>query len=220
MKKYILCFFPPMIVFFFFSLLLFLILPGFSNPILFVRFHTFLMVYAAFFWIMACACQSYSVLIAGIAGISGGICLDYCLIGRWAGWDSNIMPSFLSLWSFLVAYLFFLSMLKSFLKQFFPCHLLLFLLFFSFSFGNIFFIKNAGETFSGLVLYLNPIVLVSLFFPGYDYIRGKFFYEVYPIASYLGVFRYPDFRIACIVYLMAGSCLKYLHTFFPKQAKQ
>ena len=200
----------------FFSVLLCWLSAEISHPLAFVKFHAFLSVYACFIWVLACQKDFWISFFRGFLAFGSGICLDFFLIKSVPG----PKPYLFSLWFFLSIYLFFLLSLKKALQKISSWHSLFFVGFSLFFFGNIFFLKNLNNIGINILLYFHPLVLASLFFPGYDYIRGKFFYEIYPIASYVGIFRYPDKTIACIAYMSLGLLLYLFHTFFKKQVKQ
>ncbi|NUM35187.1 MAG: hypothetical protein HUU50_11620 [Candidatus Brocadiae bacterium] len=219
MTKY-LSFLGIPLVWVFLSLLFFFLSPGLQHPLVFAKFHAFLSVYACFVWVMAFPENFNRAFFLGILAISAGIFTDFCLVKYLVDGNANHIPHFFALWLFLNLYLFFLAGVKKFLREISSFHLLLFLLFSVWALGNIFLLKFISHSLISFFLYSNPLVLTSLFFPNYDFIRGKFFYEVYPIASYLSIFRYPDISIAYILYLLFGIFLffiKSIYVFLKKQ---
>ncbi len=137
--------------------------------------------------------------------------------------EHSLLPKFWQIWLIYIIYLTLLINIQNLLQSIFKNRefvAIFLILFICLSIGNIFILpqletlvlpiplseKISNQIFSNaspiltLALYLNPVILVATCFPGYDYLRGIFFYEI--ITSHLGPFSYPAFQSIIIFYLI------------------
>ncbi len=182
------------------------------SAILALRFYSFLLTYGIAFWcIWACQQKPWFTFLIGLCTITIGLARVFAELPI-----PPSSPNFWTLWFMANAYLAFLCSLTAFLQTLKPKSLYVNLglfFFLAMTFSNLFWLLHIvaywpayAQTIILLFFYLNPLVVMASCFPGYDYLRGIFFYEIFPIASYLGPYQYPDWKYAVYGYI-AGACL-------------
>ena len=135
---------------------------------------------------------------------------------------NHYTPNLLKTWIFFLIYVILLSRLAALLKK---CFILwakvLFFSLFSIAIGNLFLlgiifrhITTLSSDFVSLWLYFNPVVVASQCLKNYDYLRGPFFYDLYPVTSYLGNFSYPKFYYVISGYIFFTFLIEFLNMLY------
>ena len=191
--------------------------------VLFARFYMLLNIYIYFIWVMFNDSNKFfKILIHGQISLTTGLLFLVFLFVQIP--TNSYMISLLRAWLFFLVYLILLSRLAKFLKNY--CGLWakpLFAGIFTLAIGNLFilsvifkYIKILSPKVITICLYFNPVIVTSQCLKNYDYLRGPFFYDIYPITSYLGNFKYPKFWYVILFYLLFIFLIEILNSFLKK----
>ena len=170
---------------------------------LFPRFHALLAVYFCFVWVL-CRRPNLFMLGQGILAIVSGLTLVAVACSPTAKVLGQLALT-------LSAYLAWLAAVMALLRRWLPgktAPLLVFTAVVLAAMADLLLLMLLPATlrYNDLILtvllYLNPLIVVSRCFPGYDFLRGPVFYPL--MTTFLGPFRYPELTIAIAHFILAA----------------
>ena len=169
---------------------------------LFPRFHALLAVYFCFIWVL-CQRPGLVMLGQGIISIVGSLAVVAVACSAEVGVMGRVA---LTLSSYLACLTALLAMLQRWLPRK-TTALLVFTVLVLAAMGDLLLLMlfppalRYNDLVLTALLYLNPMVVISRCFPGYDFLRSPVFYPL--MTTFLGPFRYPD--LATAIAGFAGS---------------